>query len=345
MPKCTIVSLIGALSLGLLSPAKATTYIYCGEPTKGSLPGNQDDWKTENGTDELPESSAETTLKIEPTDSNELRIEVTPKFTTAGRIVFGGTGRGWSGNGLVLLKGQQPLQLEGSEGKPGEFLLEFPRSEYVPNKNPNNYYNTGVINYIPLSAPNGLIFGGAGAGPGWNAGHRNENHRLNITEGIQAGGACTKIGPSEVVLSGAVHIKGRLRIQEGPLVVAAKKEGVGTATMIDVQSIYVEEGAKLDFAPTRAGEKIILAFPLGSPDGAPLIEGAGTVKGLPGVELELKTTNLTPPSPGLYRILNRTKASKTMEEFLGVKINGQDLPAGCRLEYDPKGLTVDLVVQ
>jgi len=338
-----VIALTGILSLGICGSTRATTYDYAGDPEKGSISPTSQDWKGADGKMAWLESSPKTTLqidtlKIDPVDVKQLTISVSPEFITAGRLVVGVAGSGWANIACVVLTGSQPLTLEGSGGKPGEFLLESSR-----NVQRNDASDTGLITFVPLLAPNGLLFGGAGQGPEVLKGSLPDGHRMIIAAGFKADGACTKVGPIEVRLHGVTKLGGPLVVQKGSFNVAAGSEP-DKPTLFDIKSMRVELDARVQFSAPD-GHSVAMTLLLGQSKGDALITCHGVLEGLQKVALNLLTSDGKPPLPGTYCIIKRDQLEASADEFAHVTLNGSALPTYCRMDYDSAGFTVDLVVR
>ena len=316
----------------------ASTFLYTGNPTNGRLAESSKDWSSVDGSQASPVSAPGTTLKANPREGMQLIISIAPDFTTAGRIVVGEAGKLFAGAEHVAWTGveNQPFTLKGSDGKPGEILLESSRE--VPLE---GHEITGCAVFSPLVAPDGLVFGGAGQGPDRKE-HPQDQHRLAIVNGLTAGGPATKVGASEVDLYGAVKLDGPLEIQEGTLIVATNPES-GEPTRLEIKSARIEPEGRLVFYTSPDYPKLVLALTLGQPEGEALIECNGALNGIDKTALDVLTPGEKPPSPGTYRLISQNHP-QGVAEFTKATLNGSALPANCHLNYSPDARSVDLVV-
>ncbi|MBU3666461.1 MAG: hypothetical protein FGM15_11390 [Chthoniobacterales bacterium] len=338
-------TLAGVFALGACWSAKADTYFYSGDPVAGSLTEGSPDWNDTAGRSGSLESSTATILTVDPEESMRLEISVAQQFTTAGRLVVGDAERLWNDHNQVVWTGFGPLTLERSDGQPGEFLLEAPRTRRLEGVivSKGEYVSTGTVCYVPLLAPKGLVFGGAGYGPERSPEHVNDFHRLTIAGGLEAEGPCTKIGPSEAVLYGAVKIGGLLHVQEGNLVLASTPLG-SEQSHLEIESMRVDPDARFAFSAPPDAPPVELTVPLGQPGGDPIIACDGTLAGIKSASLDLLTSDRQPPTPGRYRLVQNNGHIPSVEEFAGVTLNGSSLPDSCQMDYSADGRSIDLLV-
>lgn len=333
------ISVASLLVAGVSWEATASTYLYTGNPAHGKLAESSKDWSTVEGSPGVPESAPGTTLKASPQEGMRLIISIAPDFSTAGRIVVGETGKLFSGADHVAWVGaeNQPLTLEGLDGKPGELLLESPREVAL-----DVAEATGCSIYSPLIAPTGLVFGGSGLGPDERE-HPRQQHRLAIANGLTVTGPAAKVGRSRVDLYGTLKFDGPLVVEEGGLFVATDPDS-GEPTTLEVKSLRIDPEGRLGFYTPPDYGKLVLVVRLGEPGDDALIECHGGISGIDKTALDVLTPDGMPPSPGAYRLISQSHP-QGVAEFTKATLNGVALPANCHLNYSPDARSVDLVVE